>query len=74
MRNLTLNNFVKKKNYKKIFTPSPSFPIENLLGLSSNFSRGDEDFIKQYKRVMNAVKKLSGQKNNISPRACKFSN
>ena len=66
MRNLTLNNFVKKKNYKKIFTPSPSFPIENLLGLSSNFSRGDEDFIKQYKRVMNAVKKLSGQKKIIS--------
>ena len=62
MKNLTLYNFIKKKNYKKIFTPSPSFPLENVLGLSSNFSRGDEDYIKQYNRVMNAVKKLSGQK------------
>ena len=60
MRNLTLNNFVKKI-IKKFYTQS-QFSIENLLGLSSNFSRGDEDFIKQYKRVMNAVKKLSGQK------------
>lgn len=66
MKNLTLYNFIKKKNYKKIFTPSPSFPLENVLGLSSNFSRGDEDFIKQYNRVMNAVKKLSGQKKIIS--------
>ena len=74
MRNLTLNNFVKKKNYKKIFTPSPSFPIENLLGLSSNFSRGDEDFIKQYKRVMNAVKKLSGQKIISAQGPASFSN
>ena len=51
MRNLSLKEFIKKKNYKKIFTPSPSFPIENLLGLSSNFSRGDIDFEKQYKKV-----------------------
>ena len=66
MKNLTLKKFISKKNYKKIFTPSPSFPIENLLGLSSNFSRGDNDFNRQYKRVMSLIKKLSGQKNLIS--------
>ena len=66
MKNLTLKKFITKKNYKKIFTPSPSFPIENLLGLSSNFSRGDNDFNRQYKRTMSLIKKLSGQKNLIS--------
>jgi hypothetical protein len=40
MKNLSLKKFIKKKNYKKNFTPSPSFLIENLLGLSSNFIRG----------------------------------
>jgi len=66
MKNLKLKKFIIKKNYKKIFTPSPSFPIENLLGLSSNFSRGDNDFNRQYKRTMSLIKKLSGQKNLIS--------
>ena len=66
MKNLSLKNFIKKKNYKKIFTPSPSFPLENLLGLSSNFSRGDNDFEKQYKRVIKLLKKISGQKNIVS--------
>lgn len=61
MKNLSLRKFIYKKNYKKIFTPSPSFPIENLLGLSSNFSRGDKDFEKQYKKVINSLKKISGQ-------------
>ncbi len=61
MKNLSLKNFTKLKNYKKIFTPSPSFPIENLLGLSSNFSRGDSDFEKQYKKVIKLLKKISGQ-------------
>ena len=73
MKNLTLYNFIKKENYKKIFTPSPSFPLENVLGLSS-FSRGDEDFIKQYNRVMNAVKNYLAKKNNFSSRTCKFGN
>lgn len=66
MKNLSLKNFIKKKNYKKIFTPSPSFPIENLYGLSSNFSRGDNDFENQYKRVIKLLKKISGQKNIVS--------
>ena len=66
MRNLSLKKFIKKKNYKKIFTPSPSFPIENLLGLSSNFSRGDIDFEKQYKKVTKLLKKISGQPNMVS--------
>ena len=66
MRNLSLKEFIKKKNYKKIFTPSPSFPIENLLGLSSNFSRGDIDFEKQYKKVIKLLKKISGQPNMVA--------
>ena len=66
MKNLSLKKFIIKKNKKKIFTPSPSFPIENLYGLSSNFSRGDLDFELQYKRVMNKIKKLSGSKNLVS--------
>lgn len=66
MKNLSLKKFIVKKNIKKIFTPSPSFPIENLYGLSSNFSRGDLDFELQYKRVINKIKKLSGSKNLIS--------
>ncbi len=66
MRNLSLKKFIKKKNYKKIFTPSPSFPIENLLGLSSNFSRGDIDFEKQYKKVTKSLKKISGQPNIVA--------
>ena len=66
MRNLSLKKFIKIKNYKKIFTPSPSFPIENLLGLSSNFSRGDIDFERQYKKVTKLLKKISGQPNMVS--------
>ena len=66
MKNLSLQKFIIKKNKKKIFTPSPSFPIENLYGLSSNFSRGDVDFELQYKRVINKIKKLSGSKNLVS--------
>lgn len=66
MKNLSLEKFIQKKNYKKIFTPSPSFPIENLLGLSSNFSRGDIDFEKQYKKVIKSLKKISGQPNMVA--------
>jgi len=66
MKNLSLKNYIIKKNYKKIFTPSPSFPIENLLGLSSNFSRGDEDFKKQFNSVVKKLKKISGQNKIVS--------
>tara|TARA_Y100001970_G_C14236935_1_gene862415 strand:+ start:2535 stop:3515 length:981 start_codon:yes stop_codon:yes gene_type:complete len=66
MKNITLKEFINKKNIKKIFTPSPSFPIENLYGLSSNFSRGDIDFEKQYEMVIKRIKKLSGSKKLVS--------
>jgi len=62
MKNLSLKDLINKGNKKKIFTPSPSFPMENILGLSSNFTRNDLEYKKQEKRVLNKLKKISEQK------------
>ena len=58
----TLKNFINIKNKKIIFTPGPgSLSVENLKGLAPYFGRGDNDYLKIQKFVINKLKKISGQ-------------
>ena len=60
----TIENFIKNKNRRKIlFTPGPSsLSKENILGLGPFFGRGDSDYLSVEKKVLNKLKKMSGQK------------
>jgi aspartate aminotransferase-like enzyme len=57
-----LKNFINLKNKKIVFTPGPgSLSVENLKGLAPYFGRGDKDYAKIEKFVINRLKKISGQ-------------
>ncbi len=59
----SLKNFINLKNKKIIFTPGPgSLSIENLKGLGPYFGRGDNEYLRIEKFVINKLKKISGQK------------
>ena len=59
-----IKNFIKKQNSKKfIFTPGPgSLLEENLMGLTPCFGRGDDDYEKMERKVLNKLKSMSGHK------------
>ena len=60
MKNLIL----KKNNNKILFTPGPSsLSIENVKYLEPSFGRGDKNYDRIEKYVLNRIKKLSGKKN-----------
>lgn len=64
----SIANFIKKKNDSKfVFTPGPASLLEeNLLDLEPCFGRNDKKFALKKKRVLNFLKKISGQKNIVS--------
>lgn len=64
MKNLSLYNFVKKRNsLKKIYTAGPaSLLVENILGLRPCFGRGDHDYAKIENFVLRKLKKMSNHK------------
>ena len=60
-KNISLKEFLKKKNSKVLFTPGPSsLSLENILGLDPCFGRGDlkYDLIEDF--VLKKIKKISG--------------
>ena len=58
----SLKNFINLKNKKIIFTPGPgSLSIENLKGLGPYFGRGDNEYLKIEKFVINKLKKSLGK-------------
>lgn len=60
---MKIEEFVKKQNKKITFCPGPgSLTKENILGLSNCFGRGDDDYKKIEKKVLNKIKLISGQK------------
>ena len=62
--NLSIKNYVLKKNKKIVFTPGPgSLLEENINGLGPFFGRGDEHYKKIETDVINNLKKISGLKN-----------
>ena len=68
MKSENFKNFIAKKNKDKIlFTAGPaSLSIENIKGLGPCFGRGDKDYLKIEKRVLNQLKKISGHKKIIT--------
>ena len=64
MRNISVLNFVKKKNKSKIlFTAGPASLLEeNIIGLRPCFGRGDKDYAIIENYVLNKLKKMSGHK------------
>jgi aspartate aminotransferase-like enzyme len=65
--NLTIKNFVKKKNKKVVFTPGPgSLLEENIIGLAPCFGRGDKHYDLVEKSVLSKLKKISGSKKIVS--------
>ena len=61
MNSMSIKNFVAKQNKsKKIFTAGPASLLEeNLLGLRPCFGRGDKDYEKIEKYVLNKLKSMS---------------
>ena len=59
-----LNSFINKKNKQKIlFTAGPaSLSVENIKGLAPCFGRGDKEYLKVEKKVLNKLKTISGLK------------
>ncbi len=64
----SINNFINYKNKRKVlFTPGPSsLSKENIIGLGPFFGRGDNDYLSLEKKVLNKLKKISGQ-NRVVP-------
>ena len=62
--NNNIKKFVSKQNQlKKILTPGPaSLLTENISNLRPCFGRGDPDYTKIEKFVLNKLKKISGHK------------
>lgn len=59
----SLNNLINSKNKKIIFTPGPaSLSKENITGLGPFFGRGDKNYQFIENKVLNFLKKISGQK------------
>jgi 2-aminoethylphosphonate-pyruvate transaminase len=62
-RNSKISDIVNIKNKKIVFTPGPgSLLEENILGLAPYFGRGDEEYSKIEKKVLNSLKIISGLK------------
>ncbi len=60
---MKIEEYVKKQNKKITFCPGPGgLTKENILGLSNCFGRGDDDYKKVERKVLNKIKLLSGQK------------
>ena len=60
---LRIKDFVNLKNKKIVFTPGPgSLLEENIIGLAPYFGRGDLDYLKIEKSVLENLKKISGLK------------
>ncbi len=59
-----LKKFIQLKNSKKIlFTPGPtSLSLENIKGLIPCFGRGDSEYQRDHKFVLNKLKKMSRHK------------
>ena len=54
---------IRKNNNKILFTPGPSsLCVENLEGLSPAFGRGDKDYDKSLKYVLEKLKKISNHR------------
>ena len=54
--NAVLKKFINKKNKKILFTPGPpSLSLENLRGISPFFGRGDKDYLKIEKFVIDKI-------------------
>ena len=62
--NLSIRNFVIKQNkIKQLLTPGPASLLpENIKNLKPCFGRGDDDYLKIEKKVMNMLKKISSHK------------
>jgi len=64
---LNIENFVKLKNKKIVFTPGPgSLLNENIFGLAPYFGRGDSEYLEIEKNVFDNLKKISGLKNIVT--------
>jgi aspartate aminotransferase-like enzyme len=65
---ITINSLIKKENEKKIiFTAGPSSLINsNLSNIKPCFGRGDKEYLKTEKKVLNKIKKISGGFENIA--------
>ena len=63
-----LKNFTKKENEKKIiFTAGPASLIStNLSNIKPCFGRGDKEYLKTEKKVLNKIKKIAGGFENIA--------
>jgi aspartate aminotransferase-like enzyme len=62
-----IENFVKLKNKKIVFTPGPgSLLEENIFGLAPYFGRGDVEYLKTEKSVFDNLKKISGLKKIVT--------
>ena len=63
IKNMKLEEFINKKNKKITFCPGPgSLSKENIIGLSNCFGRGDNDYKKIERKVLNKIKIISGQR------------
>ena len=62
MENLTISEFVKRRNSeKKLFTAGPASLLdENIYGLMPCFGRGDEDYLHVESAVLDKLKIMSG--------------
>ncbi len=62
-----MKEFILKKNKKKIlFTPGPSsLAVENIRNINPSFGRGDKEYSKVEKFVLNKIKLMSGKKNIV---------
>ncbi len=62
---MSLENFVKKKNNKKIlFTPGPAALLaDNIKGLEPCFGRGDKIYLNLENNVLDKLKKMTKHKN-----------
>ncbi len=58
---LVLQKFIAEKNKKVLFTPGPaSLSKENIMGLEPCFGRGDGEYDKIEKFVLDKIKKITG--------------
>lgn len=66
MKYKNIETLIRDKNKKKIFTAGPaSLLAENLIGISPSFGRGDLEYEKIDKTVMDQLKSMSGHKNLV---------
>jgi aspartate aminotransferase-like enzyme len=64
---MDLKKFIYKVNKKITLCPGPgSLLRENILGLRNSFGRGDIDYLKIEKYVLDKLKKLSGQRKIVT--------